>query len=144
MIDQTNLPDPVRTLEQELQGIAGSAEKLFAVVNQIKTQLDNARQQRDQAITEANKRDQKWMDGINEIVGRKLDYGDPCSPNAASKGLEDFIKAKALLAEALDALQELRDWQNGPPLLSEKWTTGWGNAMAKADAVLEKAKAIKP
>jgi len=35
-----------------------------------------------------------------------------------------------------EALQELHDWQNGPPLLDEKWLTGWGNAMKKAEACL--------
>jgi len=31
-----------------------------------------------------------------------------------------------------DALEELADWQNGPPLLSQKWLDGWNDAMAKA------------
>lgn len=40
------------------------------------------------------------------------------------------------LAAAKDALQDLYDWQNGPPLSSYSWLKGWGNAMAKAEKVL--------
>ena len=39
-----------------------------------------------------------------------------------------------------DALETLMDWQNGPPLLGEKWETGWGNAMEQARAILEQTK----
>lgn len=53
------------------------------------------------------------------------------------------LEARARIAELeaevkrlRDALQELYDWQNGPPLLSPKWQDGWGGAMAKAEAVL--------
>lgn len=41
--------------------------------------------------------------------------------------------------EAIDALQELYDWQNGCPLGSRKWVDGWGNAMETAAKVLKKA-----
>jgi hypothetical protein len=42
----------------------------------------------------------------------------------------------ARIAELLDALEELMDWQNGPPLSSLKWLEGWGNAMAEAERLL--------
>lgn len=42
----------------------------------------------------------------------------------------------ARIAELLDALEELMDWQNGPPLSSYKWVTGWGDAMATAERLL--------
>ena len=42
----------------------------------------------------------------------------------------------ARIAELLDALEELMDWQNGPPLSSDKWVTGWGDAMATAERLL--------
>lgn len=42
----------------------------------------------------------------------------------------------ARIAELLDALEELMDWQNGPPLSSAKWVEGWGNAMATAERLL--------
>lgn len=34
------------------------------------------------------------------------------------------------------ALQELVDWQNGPPLSSRKWLDGWEDAMKKAKKLL--------
>lgn len=42
----------------------------------------------------------------------------------------------ARIAELLDALEELMDWQNGPPLSSCKWITGWGDAMENAERLL--------
>lgn len=35
-----------------------------------------------------------------------------------------------------EALQELYDWQNGPPLSSRRWLYGWGSAMKKAQVAL--------
>lgn len=35
-----------------------------------------------------------------------------------------------------EALQELYDWQNGPPLSSRTWLDGWGGAMKKAQVAL--------
>lgn len=46
--------------------------------------------ERDQAIHEAKRRDQKWMDGINEVLGEKLDFDDPCAANAASTALSKW------------------------------------------------------
>jgi hypothetical protein len=40
------------------------------------------------------------------------------------------------VAELVDALRELRDRQNGPPLIRD--AAAWEAAMAKADAVLAK------
>lgn len=40
------------------------------------------------------------------------------------------------LAEAVEALQELYDWQNGCPLPT--YEKGWGNAMEMARKVLKK------
>lgn len=42
------------------------------------------------------------------------------------------------LAEALNALRDLHDWQNGPPLETPKYERGWGNAMKQAKDVLWK------
>ena len=36
-----------------------------------------------------------------------------------------------------EALQELVDWQNGPPLVA--YTDGWNNAMEKARAALKES-----
>ena len=35
-----------------------------------------------------------------------------------------------------EAIEELVDWQNGPPLLSPKWLNGWNRAMEKACALI--------
>lgn len=51
-----------------------------------------------------------------------------------------ICKINALTAEVAklrEALQELVDWQNGPPLRSQKWLTGWAGAMDMAHKVLE-------
>jgi hypothetical protein len=37
------------------------------------------------------------------------------------------------------ALQELMDWQNGPPLLGPKWEPGWNAAMEQSRSALSKA-----
>lgn len=42
-------------------------------------------------VKEANRRDQKWMDGIDSIVGRKLDYDLGSDGKGASMGLDTFI-----------------------------------------------------
>jgi hypothetical protein len=44
--------------------------------------------------------------------------------------------AEARCCDLEDALQDLCDWQNGPPLIS--WTDGWTDAMAKAAKALKK------
>jgi hypothetical protein len=43
---------------------------------------------------------------------------------------------EAQISELCDALEDLMDWQNGPPLSSYKWVTGWGDAMATAERLL--------
>lgn len=45
----------------------------------------------------------------------------------------------AAAPELLNALEELVDWQNGPPLLGPKWEPGWNNAMSMARAAIAKA-----
>lgn len=64
--------------------------------------------ERDDAIMEAKRRDQKWMDGINEIVGQKLDYDDPIAPNSASTALAEWAATKdADLAAAKAEVERL-------------------------------------
>lgn len=53
--------------------------------------IQTLERERDLAIKEASRRDQKWIDGINEIIGTKLDFHDPCSRNNASKVLGDLV-----------------------------------------------------
>ena len=73
-------------------------------------EVDRLTKERDDAIREANRRDQKWMDGINESVGRKLDYGDPCSRDNASSALAKFVAALTKeKGQAVAACVQMRD-----------------------------------
>lgn len=47
-----------------------------------------------------------------------------------------YYTLTSCIAELVDALRELRDRQNGPPLIRD--AAQWEAAMAKADAVLAK------
>ena len=53
------------------------------------------------------------------------------APVGAAKRI---VELESQLAEAKDALEELVDHQNGPPLPT--WTPAWNRAMAKACKVL--------
>ena len=50
--------------------------------------------------------------------------------------MEENERLRAEKAELCDALETLMDWQNGPPLSSCKWITGWGDAMENAERLL--------
>lgn len=54
--------------------------------------IERLTHERDQAIHEAARRDQKWMDGINEILGDTLDYDDPTARNNAQRALENWAR----------------------------------------------------
>ena len=79
------------------------SEAVIAELEAAKRNRDEAIHQRDQSIKEANRRDQKWMDGINECLGRKLDYGNPTSPDAASTALASLVKQLATVTNELEA-----------------------------------------
>lgn len=64
-------------------------EKLQRENNNLRSQLATFKQERDAAITESNRRDQKWMDGIDAIVGKKLNYHEPFVPGGIT--LEGYI-----------------------------------------------------
>jgi hypothetical protein len=71
--------------------IAGRVlDALTSAVLALLDALAAAERGRDQAIAEANRRDRKWMDGINEIVGEKLSYDFP--DGSASRGLDTFVR----------------------------------------------------
>lgn len=56
----------------------------------LSLQVEMRTRERDEAIHEASRRDQKWMDGIDEICGWKLSYKhDPSDSSAYT--LQDFI-----------------------------------------------------
>ena len=48
----------------------------------------------------------------------------------------ELAAANARAGQLADALQELLDWQNGPPLNTPKYEKGWGNAMRMAEEAL--------
>jgi len=79
---------------------------------------------------------------MNEIAKRlratvTLDDAGDALLDEAANAIERLAKE---LAEAVEALQRLVDWQNGPPLLTPKWADGWGGAMDRAQAVLAKSR----
>jgi hypothetical protein len=55
------------------------------------------------------------------------------------KAEEIIFRARLeLLNECLDALRDLYDRQNGPPLLAKRHKEAWESAMKKAEEVLKK------
>jgi hypothetical protein len=55
----------------------------------------------------------------------------------AHEAADEIVRLRRLVDESVEALQELYDWQNGPPLIS--WKDLWQGAMAKSEAVLKQA-----
>ena len=53
--------------------------------------------------------------------------------------LDEVERLKAAYATAIDALDELHCWQNGPPMPTPRYEKGWGEAMVKVEAVLAAA-----
>jgi len=80
-------------LESKERELAKANQVVDAAIQsdaQLRQQLETLTHERDLAIREANRRDAKWMEGINEVCGQKLNYdtiGDQVSP-----GLDDFLK----------------------------------------------------
>lgn len=87
----------VRELREVMRWSPFVGFKCETAIEAVIAELEAALHDRDLAIAEANRTSQKWMDGINECVGRKLDYGDPSSPDCASTALG---KLRAELEEA--------------------------------------------
>ena len=84
------------------------------------------------------------MDIVTRINEFRADY------HRWSECFAFFREIKAAIVEQQDetdrlreALQELVDWQNGPPLSSQKWLDGWGGAMKKAQEILQAAERQK-
>lgn len=57
-------------------------------------------------------------------------YSEPLPPNPLMVAAADEIE------RLRQALSDLYDWQNGPPLSTDRWLTGWGNAMKAAERCL--------
>jgi hypothetical protein len=77
---------------------------------QLCRELEAARHEREQAVQESNRRDQKWMDGIDSICGRKLRYTLATINDAPGfdlvPDLQDFITS---LQSQLSKAEEERD-----------------------------------
>jgi len=107
------------------------------------TSIVNLERERDAAIHEANRRDQKWMDGTNEILGCKLDYGDPCIRDNASKALEKWRDShRTALVAAREALQHVSDWSDFPSV-NEYDDEEVKQAIAQIDSTLHQTKDAK-
>jgi hypothetical protein len=81
---------------------------------QLCRELEAARHERDQAVQESNRRDQKWMDGIDSICGRKLRYTLATINDAPGfdlvPDLQDFITSlQSQLSKAEEERDRMRD-----------------------------------
>jgi hypothetical protein len=119
-----------------------------ANVAELRRQLEARTRERDDAIREANRRDQKWMDGINECIGERLEYCDPCARNGVSVALEKWAKEKKSQLEAdektikeLDAVIENRNRHELLP--SENCACPCCNLHRKLKCEITKAEAVE-
>lgn len=96
--------DQARTENAQLRQDRDHLDELHRSLLQEKNQIQA---ERDNAAKEANRRDQKWQDGINEIIGAKPNYGDPCAPDNASKALEGLVKERDQSSADLEATRKL-------------------------------------
>jgi len=77
-----------------------------------------------EAVADANRRDQKWMERINEVLHAKLDYGNPNSPDCVSMALEKWasqLRDRAEVAEK--AAAEMRELLEEVPTLVGIWSS---------------------
>lgn len=127
MANQENtLREMVAKLERELQLIDERLARLEKIelalftakkTEELQIALNMRTRERDEAIHEAGRRDKKWMDGIDEIVGRKLNYTDPDSIGMAQSALAELAAQAALvqkLTEQVAAIYKPFPIQNGP------------------------------
>ena len=54
-------------------------EKLQSQIAALKSANEKLEYDKHRLVAEAKRRDEKWMAGINEVLGEKLDYDDPCA-----------------------------------------------------------------
>jgi hypothetical protein len=86
---------------------------------------------------------------MNDLIEELRDVGDaddPLSIGEPERSLRLRAAAaiehlQAIVDRLRDALQDLMDWQNGPPLIT--WTEKWSRAMRKSREALEAAEAAK-
>ena len=53
-----------------------------------------------------------------------------------SKESAELSRLRGENDELADALENLMDWQNGPPLSTPRYVKGWGEAMKQAEAAI--------
>lgn len=125
-----------KELQQQL-----AAEKEKVAMNEgIEDELREANQKYyDCKVQLATEREDAYTEGYTKAVGEWL-RGEPIHsdksyhPDCPCKLCRNELHKQ--LAAAVEALSDLRDYQNGPPLL--KYEKQWNEAMRKADAVLAK------
>lgn len=65
---------------------------------------------------------------LNRLVRQLREWGSNKPPG----GMDPTDEAADAIERLADALQNLMDWQNGPPIHTQQWITGWEAAMARA------------
>jgi hypothetical protein len=96
------------------EGISDKLERIEKENAQLCRELEAARHEREQAVQESNRRDQKWMDGIDSICGRKLRYTLATINDAPGfdlvPDLQDFITSlQSQLSKAEEERDRMRD-----------------------------------
>jgi hypothetical protein len=96
------------------EGISDKLERIEKENAQLCRELEAARHEREQAVQESNRRDQKWMDGIDSICGRKLRYTLATINDAPGfdlvPDLQDFITSlKSQLSKAEGERNRMRE-----------------------------------
>lgn len=98
----------------------------------LSLQVEMRTRERDEAIHESSRRDQKWMDGIDEICGRKLSYKhDPSDSSAYT--LQDFVnELRGERGESLRLIKDIVDGFSDDELLGEELWNRANAMIAKA------------
>lgn len=67
--------DKAAILRREPYVSTGALNAIAATIAELRAEVAQANEVRDRAVREAVRRDEKWMEGINAIVGEDLSYG---------------------------------------------------------------------
>lgn len=80
-------------LRAEVERLNAAGARAIAALGECIVERDDLKARLEKAVEESNRRDQKWMEGINETLGEKLDYTDPSGKNPASMALARWNRA---------------------------------------------------
>lgn len=134
-VEQPSLESTCRSLLQDigkLVGVSNIDERLPIAVGdalkQRKTDYRDCTELAHELAESIEKADGSWCYEGDDLPGQFIRHLKPVIGE-----LQHLRKVESALA---DALEELMDWQNGPPLLGPKWEPGWNDAMEQARAAL--------